>query len=153
MEESEGSGLTPHNPVTGSVCPHLTVMGWSGRAAQTHLTGQQLSDGFSEWASSPVAAKAGASLCAVSFCLADVDECEDPAVQCLWGDCRNTPGSYECHCQAGFQLINGTACEGTNPIPAVLWVQDIQPPYISPSFLTRRVPVLRQVMPTCIAHP
>lgn len=66
-----------------------------------------------------VVARAGVSLCAVSF-LADMDECEDPAVQCLGGECRNTPGSYECHCQAGFELINGTVCTGTNPIPSAL---------------------------------
>uniref|UniRef100_A0A8C3DN51 Latent-transforming growth factor beta-binding protein 1 n=1 Tax=Corvus moneduloides TaxID=1196302 RepID=A0A8C3DN51_CORMO len=57
---------------------------------------------------------AGASLCAVPFLLADVDECEDPAVQCLGGECRNTPGSYECHCQTGFELINGTVCQDVN---------------------------------------
>lgn len=136
-EGSEGSGLTPHTPVTGSLCPHLTVTGWSGRAAQTHLAGQQLGDGFSGWGSSLVAARAGASLCAVPFCLADMDECEDPGVRCLGGECRNTPGSYKCHCQAGFELINGTICEGTNPIPAAPWVQDIQPPYGSPFFLGR----------------
>ncbi|KAJ7410241.1 Latent-transforming growth factor beta-binding protein 2 [Willisornis vidua] len=44
----------------------------------------------------------------------DIDECEDPAVQCLGGECRNTLGSYECHCQAGFELINGTMCEDVN---------------------------------------
>lgn len=63
----------------------------------------------------PGVAGAGASLCAVSFCSADVDECEDPAVQCRGGECRNTPGSYECHCPAGFELLNGTVCQGTNP--------------------------------------
>uniref|UniRef100_A0A8C9N739 Latent-transforming growth factor beta-binding protein 1 n=1 Tax=Serinus canaria TaxID=9135 RepID=A0A8C9N739_SERCA len=43
-----------------------------------------------------------------------LDECEDPAVQCLGGECRNTPGSYECHCQTGFELVNGTVCEDVN---------------------------------------
>uniref|UniRef100_A0A8B9DJC9 Latent transforming growth factor beta binding protein 2 n=1 Tax=Anser cygnoides TaxID=8845 RepID=A0A8B9DJC9_ANSCY len=56
----------------------------------------------------------GASLRAVSFCSADVDECEDPAVQCRGGECRNTPGSYECHCPAGFELLNGTVCQDVN---------------------------------------
>uniref|UniRef100_A0A8D2M4D1 Latent-transforming growth factor beta-binding protein 1 n=1 Tax=Zonotrichia albicollis TaxID=44394 RepID=A0A8D2M4D1_ZONAL len=58
--------------------------------------------------------EAGASLCAVPFLLADLDECEDPAVQCLGGECRNTLGSYECHCQTGFELINGTICKDVN---------------------------------------
>uniref|UniRef100_A0A8B9I450 Latent-transforming growth factor beta-binding protein 1 n=1 Tax=Anser brachyrhynchus TaxID=132585 RepID=A0A8B9I450_9AVES len=51
-----------------------------------------------------------------SCCLhqADVDECEDPAVQCQGGECRNTPGSYECHCPAGFELLNGTVCQDVN---------------------------------------
>uniref|UniRef100_A0A8C0VBN8 Latent-transforming growth factor beta-binding protein 1 n=1 Tax=Cyanistes caeruleus TaxID=156563 RepID=A0A8C0VBN8_CYACU len=62
----------------------------------------------------PVVARAGASLCAVPFLLADLDECEDPAVQCLGGECRNTLGSYECHCQTGFELINGTVCQDVN---------------------------------------
>lgn len=42
MERSEGSELSPHIPVTGILCPQLTVMGWSGRAAQAHLAGQQI---------------------------------------------------------------------------------------------------------------
>eukprot|EP00076_Gallus_gallus_P021987 XP_015143163.2 latent-transforming growth factor beta-binding protein 2 isoform X2 [Gallus gallus] len=44
----------------------------------------------------------------------DVDECADLAIQCLGGACRNTLGSYECHCQAGFELINGTVCQDVN---------------------------------------
>ncbi|XP_051477297.1 latent-transforming growth factor beta-binding protein 2 isoform X3 [Apus apus] len=44
----------------------------------------------------------------------DMDECENPAVQCQGGECRNTLGSYKCHCQAGFELINGTMCEDVN---------------------------------------
>uniref|UniRef100_A0A8C3Q1V5 Latent-transforming growth factor beta-binding protein 1 n=1 Tax=Chrysolophus pictus TaxID=9089 RepID=A0A8C3Q1V5_CHRPC len=56
----------------------------------------------------------GTSLCAVPFCLADVDECADLAIQCLGGECRNTLGSYECHCQTGFELINGTVCQDVN---------------------------------------
>lgn len=72
--------------------------------------------------SSPVLAILGTSLCALPFYLADVDECADLAIQCLGGACRNTLGSYECHCQAGFELINGTVCQGTNLIPAALGV-------------------------------
>ncbi|NWU93237.1 LTBP2 protein, partial [Upupa epops] len=44
----------------------------------------------------------------------DTDECEDPAGRCLGGECRNTPGSYTCQCQAGFELINNTKCEDIN---------------------------------------
>ncbi|OXB73015.1 UNVERIFIED_CONTAM: hypothetical protein H355_016444 [Colinus virginianus] len=44
----------------------------------------------------------------------DVDECADLAIQCLGGECRNTLGSYECHCRAGFELVNGTVCQDVN---------------------------------------
>ena len=43
--------------------------------------------------------------------IADIDEC--------MGDhgcdqtCVNTPGSYYCNCERGFQLINSTECDGT----------------------------------------
>ena len=49
-------------------------------------------------------------ICIVSF--ADIDEC--------MGDhgcnqtCINTPGSYYCNCERGFQLINSTECDGTD---------------------------------------
>lgn len=137
LEGSEGSGLIHHTPVTQSLCPHLSVMGWSGRTAQPHIASQHLSDSFSGWRSSPAATRARDLLYALPFCLADIDECEDPAVQCLGGECRNTLGSYECHCQTGFKLINGTVCEGMNPIPAAFWVQDLQPSYGSPFLLSR----------------
>lgn len=44
MEGGEESGLNLHTLVTGSLCPLLTVTGWSGRAAQTHFAGQELGD-------------------------------------------------------------------------------------------------------------
>ncbi|XP_069064594.1 latent-transforming growth factor beta-binding protein 2 isoform X3 [Pleurodeles waltl] len=44
----------------------------------------------------------------------DIDECADPASNCHGGDCINTPGSYTCLCQSGFELINGTHCEDIN---------------------------------------
>lgn len=43
---------------------------------------------------------------------ADVDECEDPQSSCMGGECKNTAGSYQCLCPQGFQLANGTVCEG-----------------------------------------
>lgn len=43
---------------------------------------------------------------------ADVDECEDLQSNCLGGECKNTAGSYQCLCAPGFQLANGTVCEG-----------------------------------------
>ncbi|KAM6202656.1 latent-transforming growth factor beta-binding protein 2 [Rhynchocyon petersi] len=44
----------------------------------------------------------------------DVDECEDPQSSCLGGECKNVPGSYQCLCPPGFQLINDTTCEDIN---------------------------------------
>ena len=55
---------------------------------------------------------------------ADVDECEDPQSSCLGGECKNTAGSYQCLCPPGFQLANGTVCEGEwlrSPRPGTGW--------------------------------
>ncbi|XP_012868977.1 PREDICTED: latent-transforming growth factor beta-binding protein 2 [Dipodomys ordii] len=41
----------------------------------------------------------------------DVDECKDTLSTCLGGECKNTPGSYQCLCPSGFRLANGTICE------------------------------------------
>ncbi|KAF6131299.1 latent transforming growth factor beta binding protein 2 [Phyllostomus discolor] len=41
----------------------------------------------------------------------DVDECEDLQSNCLGGECKNMPGSYQCLCPLGFRLANGTVCE------------------------------------------
>lgn len=51
---------------------------------------------------------------------ADVDECADPQSRCLGGECKNTAGSYQCLCPQGFQLTNGSVCEGEwlrSPLP------------------------------------
>lgn len=141
----------PSRP-SNSPCPHLTAVACTGGQPEPAL---QADSGVMAALGGdlPVVAGAGASLRAVSFCSADVDECDDPAVQCRGGECRNTPGSYECHCPAGFELLNGTVCQGTNPIPAAFWVRGTQLPYGSPSFLAGRMPVPKQVMPPCTAHP
>lgn len=61
----------------------------------------------------------------ISWCgPADVDECEDPQSSCLGGECKNTAGSYQCLCPPGFQLANGTVCEGEwlrSPRPGTGW--------------------------------
>ncbi|CAI8020961.1 Fibulin-5, partial [Geodia barretti] len=41
---------------------------------------------------------------------ADIDECEEGSHDCSQ-ICVNTPGSYYCNCQRGFQLVGGTECE------------------------------------------
>ena len=43
---------------------------------------------------------------------ADIDECEGGSHDCSQ-ICVNTPGSYYCNCQRGFQLVSDTECEGT----------------------------------------
>ena len=43
---------------------------------------------------------------------ADIDECSEESYHCSpHSTCRNTPGSYECLCSAGFRR-NGSACVG-----------------------------------------
>ena len=48
--------------------------------------------------------------CIHCLSIADIDEC--------MGDhgcdqtCVNTPGSYYCNCERGYQLINNTECDG-----------------------------------------
>uniref|UniRef100_A0A8C9LDU8 Latent-transforming growth factor beta-binding protein 1 n=1 Tax=Pavo cristatus TaxID=9049 RepID=A0A8C9LDU8_PAVCR len=90
----------------GSTCEGIPLPGTEERGSFSCFS--------SVWGSSPVLAVLGTSLCAVPFYLADVDECADLAIQCLGGECRNTLGSYECHCQSGFELINGTVCQDVN---------------------------------------
>ena len=34
----------------------------------------------------------------------DIDECTENGRICLNGDCMNTPGSYRCICQRGYEL-------------------------------------------------
>ena len=47
----------------------------------------------------------------IVFVDADVDECGEGSHDCSQ-ICVNTPGSYYCNCQRGFQLVNDTHCEG-----------------------------------------
>ena len=50
------------------------------------------------------------TVCIYSWC-ADIDECEEPS-RCDQG-CTNSNGSYECSCDAGYELdTNGHTCYG-----------------------------------------
>lgn len=76
---------------------------------------QPLWAGDRSWESSPSVLSLGDATvsCLPPLCgPADVDECEDPHSSCLGGECKNTAGSYQCLCPPGFQLANGTVCEG-----------------------------------------
>lgn len=43
----------------------------------------------------------------------DIDECDENGRVCLNGRCVNTPGSYRCICNPGYQLsIDGAFCTG-----------------------------------------
>ena len=43
----------------------------------------------------------------------DIDECTENGRICLNGDCMNTPGSYRCICQRGYELSpDGAFCLG-----------------------------------------
>ena len=45
------------------------------------------------------------------FGVADIDECMEGGHGCDQ-TCVNTPGSYYCNCERGYQIINTTECEG-----------------------------------------
>ena len=43
----------------------------------------------------------------------DIDECTENGRICLNGDCMNTPGTYRCICQRGYELSpDGAFCLG-----------------------------------------
>ena len=44
--------------------------------------------------------------------IVDLNECENPD-NCLYGECVNKPGGYECRCPPNFELNPaGTGCVG-----------------------------------------
>ena len=47
------------------------------------------------------------------FTFSDIDECNStkPFTPCDQ-ICENIPGSYNCSCEDGFNLVNGSRCEG-----------------------------------------
>ncbi len=49
-----------------------------------------------------------------SICLTDIDECDSTSTNtCHNGICMDTPGSYHCICDRGYQLMNNnTMCIG-----------------------------------------
>ena len=50
--------------------------------------------------------------------LLDINECDNGVALCSQG-CQNTPGSFYCTCQPGFQLAaNNATCEGTSVMGA-----------------------------------
>ena len=50
------------------------------------------------------------SLCNIQYGFADIDECSQSFPSCgSTGLCRNTIGSFVCHCQPGF-LLRGSNC-------------------------------------------
>ena len=47
------------------------------------------------------------------LCFSDINECQQDRFLCDGGQCRNTPGSYQCICPIGLKLNRNTkACEG-----------------------------------------
>ena len=48
----------------------------------------------------------------------DIDECNSPKPELTPCDqiCENINGSYKCSCEKGFNLVNGSRCEGTSTI-------------------------------------
>ncbi len=47
----------------------------------------------------------------LSCVFADIDECRQNPTRCTNGQCMNTPGSFRCVCDLGFNIQDGT-CSG-----------------------------------------
>uniref|UniRef100_U3J6C1 Latent transforming growth factor beta binding protein 2 n=1 Tax=Anas platyrhynchos platyrhynchos TaxID=8840 RepID=U3J6C1_ANAPP len=102
---SPHSSCSPHSPL----CAYADIDECTARAACPSALCLNTEGSYS-----CMACDAGYAVSRDGSVCEDVDECEDPAVQCRGGECRNTPGSYECHCPAGFELLNGTVCQDVN---------------------------------------
>ena len=52
------------------------------------------------------------------FILSDIDECDpDKSLQRCNQICENTPGSYKCSCEKGFEIgRDGYTCEGVKAV-------------------------------------
>ena len=51
------------------------------------------------------------------FVSVDINECAVDRLLCDNGQCRNTPGSYQCICRTGYVLSpDGRTCEGETMI-------------------------------------
>ena len=53
----------------------------------------------------------------------DIDECEDDPDPChADATCTNTPGSYECDCNAGFTGNGITTCDADGKLNLMLFI-------------------------------
>ena len=52
------------------------------------------------------------------FPYSDIDECMEGNHGCSQV-CVNTPGSYYCNCDRGYQAVGATECEGINSTTCV----------------------------------
>lgn len=84
----DGLSCSLKNLCTGDTCEHQCVMGPSGFSCTCH-------DGF--------------RLHADQRSCSDIDECQFQA--CHPHLCTNTPGSYECECGTGYQMVDGECKE------------------------------------------
>ena len=73
----------------------------------------------------------------------DIDECTENGRICLNGDCMNTPGSYRCICQRGYELSpDGAFCLGMiyiHTIKKLLVCQRFPFVFLSDNFLTKKI--------------
>ena len=88
----------------------------------------------------------------MDVCL-DIDECMDEDHGCNQ-TCVNTPGSYYCNCERGFQPVNFGECEGTHvqsslrssdPFPFSFFISD---------FCRGAIKIkLQKLPPACVCKP
>ncbi|MFS7923813.1 putative EGF-like calcium-binding domain-containing protein [Helianthus anomalus] len=60
------------------------------------------------------------------FLITDINECNDPGTHPCYGDCKNTPGSYNCTCPSGSfgdaKIENGCQHPNNSKSPSSIFI-------------------------------